>query len=171
MKKRRQTAVWVAAWLGAVFLLGQAALMSPSREWFPFYSWSMFARVPGVVDSYELWVVSWPDWPLERPVEIRAMKGTYGGWQSDPRSASQKRMSQSVTVAHLLQRTGRLWEKTGNATEVVGLRRQLESLVLPPGTVYELRVSSRDVLESWAERRERPEGGDPGRLLVRWEAQ
>lgn len=157
MKKHRRCALIAAFWLVAVFVLGQVALMFPSREIYPFYSWTMFARVPGTVNAYELWIISWPGRVLESPVEIRDRQSPVHG-------------GRSVLANSLVKRLGDFYSGDEEDTGWRDVRKQLELGFLKKGAVCELRVSSGDVLTMWELRK----GGGarvPGQLLFRWEVE
>jgi len=146
-----------ARWIGittlaTMFILGEAALLNPkgNYEWFPFYSWSMFALVPDVERNYLVKVAK----PESTAVDFR----TAGGLVQNPRS---------LEAYHLIQRWGRSVEK-GDSTEAEPLRQAFEDRYLRPGTRYRLHARTEDPLSLWKERTGKREPDSTAEPINAW---
>ncbi|MFQ3670803.1 MAG: hypothetical protein SNJ84_05035 [Verrucomicrobiia bacterium] len=139
----------VAVFGTAIFVLGEVALLfPPSHEIFPFYSWSMFALVPGEKDQFYV-LVETPEGEVEF---TRGGPGIRG--------------AQSVVAYNVMQRLGRAL-KAGNQEETERWRRQFEENFLVEGTRYRVVHRRVDPLIRWQE--ERLGSGVPAGLELLWE--
>lgn len=130
-----------ARWIGAstlavMFIIGETALLNPkgNYEWFPFYSWSMFALVPDVERNY-LVKVSRTEAP---PVDFR-------------NAGAHVRNPKHLEAYHLIQRWGRSVESK-DLSRAEELRQAFEQRYLLPGIRYRLYARAEDPLTLWKEK-------------------
>jgi hypothetical protein len=137
MKRYRLWQAWSALWLGSIALFGTILGLAGRHEIFPFYSWFLFAQVPGPTTRYTILLYSLGEGrPLGEPLRLE---------QAGP---DQVPRPHSVAAAHLVQELGRAWRR-GDQQELWRLRRVLESTYLPPSCRYALVRFQNDPLEQW----------------------
>ncbi len=151
MRIDRRMQLGIAAFGAVIFVVGELALLRPpAYEVFPFYSWSMFALVPGEKEQFYV-VVEGPDGPIEF---------TRGG----PGIVGQP----TVVAYNVIQKFGRA-ARSGDAGELALWRDQFERANLAAGTRYQLVHRKVDTMVRWRE--ERLGGGLPDGLMVVWEGE
>ncbi|GAB4245906.1 MAG: hypothetical protein OHK005_11530 [Candidatus Methylacidiphilales bacterium] len=151
MRIDRRIQLGVATFATAIFCLGELALLRPpSYEFFPFYSWSMFALVPGKREIFYVLV--------ETPHgKVDFKQGGAG-----------IRNQHSVVAYNLIQKLGRA-AAAGDAAEVAAWRGQFEKSHLEAGTRYRVVMWREDAMARW--RVERRGSGLPDDLPVVWQGE
>jgi hypothetical protein len=110
-----------------MFFIGEAALLNSkgNYEWFPFYSWSMFALVPQEEVTYRL---------TTHPISAEAVQTA--------------RKTRNLQEFHLIQKLGRAIEEE-DLLSIAELRQTLEGNHLHGNLVYEISRLKQDPLELW----------------------
>jgi hypothetical protein len=151
MSLYRRIQLAVVVFLSAMLVLGLSALMRPpSYEIFPFYSWSMFALVPGEKDQFY------------------AMVGNDGAWVEFTRAGGLVYQAQSVVAYNVIQKLGRA-ALENDSEGVANWRQQFEKNYLPPGTSFQIQHRRVDPLTRFQQ--ERRGTGVPDGLTVVMEGQ
>ncbi len=152
LKPYRKTQTILLIFLALMFLVGGAALTNSkgNYEWFPFYSWSMFALVPQEETIYRL-TVQHPEQP-EALIDFRQAQGLV----NEP---------DSLPAYHLIQKIGNAIERQ-NLTEMEELRTAFDNRYLPAGILYQVWKTREDPLTAWKQ------AGDPqqGKAIGRFKA-
>ncbi|CAF0692028.1 hypothetical protein [Candidatus Methylacidithermus pantelleriae] len=137
MKSYRFWQACSAIVLAFMILVGVFLGLGGTQEVFPFYSWFLFARVPGPMIRYELLLLSLGP-GAELPAPLALEEATIG----------QVPRPHSVAAAQLVQRLGSACSRNDRA-EVARVRRILELSYLPAGSRYALVRFRVDPLEQW----------------------
>lgn len=148
MRADRRMLLGVTGFALVIFVLGELALLRPpSHEIFPFYSWSMFALVPGEKDQFYV-LVDTPEGPVEFTRGGPGIRGAH-----------------SVVAYNVIQKLGRA-ATSGDRADLDTWREQFERTNLEPGTRYRVLHRRVDPLTRWRE--ERLGGKLPADLMEVW---
>jgi|GEM_PF-5539198 len=131
---RRAQAI-LTVFLAAMFFVGAAALTNSkgNYEWFPFYSWSMFALVPQEETIYRLRVID-PE-NTQNLIDFRQA----GQLVHEPGS---------LPAYHLIQKMGKAIT-SGQQYQLSELRAAFDTNYLPTGTAYQMIQTREDPLSAW----------------------
>ncbi|MEM6822131.1 MAG: hypothetical protein AAF558_09345 [Verrucomicrobiota bacterium] len=123
--------------LGLMFLIGELALSNSkgNYEFFPFYSWSMFALVPNEEKNYQVMIHRVGSHTLDPPIDFREA----GSFAKNPGA---------LPAYHVIQKLGKSLE-AGDIDTSKKLRNHLESTYLQPNTSYEVMKQKEDPLKLW----------------------
>jgi hypothetical protein len=135
MKQYRHNKWQSAIFLAALLVIGYAALPLPGNELFPFYSWSMFSKVPSEQNAYVVVIHEVGGKPLSPAKEFQEASGLVNS-------------PQSVVAHQVIQKLGLAYRK-GNAKEQTEVRKLFEKNYLSIGTRYELASMNYDPLTRW----------------------
>lgn len=135
MKQYRQNKWRSAIFLAAMLVIGYAALPLPGNEIYPFYSWSMFSKVPSQQNNYVVFIHEVGGKPITPAKEFQEAIGIVNS-------------PQSVVAHQVIQKLGLAYRK-GDHQAQMEIRSLFEKNYLSIGTRYELACMNYDPLTRW----------------------
>jgi hypothetical protein len=124
-----------ALFLSAMILIGYAAIPLPGNELFPFYSWSMFAKVPSERNSFAVFIHEVGGQPVTPAKEFQEA----GGMVNSPKSVVAHQVIQKLGLAYAV----------GGRAELADAKSRFEKNYLSIGTRYALVRMNYDPLTRW----------------------
>lgn len=118
-----------------MLVIGYAALPLPGNEIFPFYSWSMFSKVPTEQNNYVVFIHEVGGKQLIPAKEFQEASGIVNS-------------PQSVVAHQVIQKLGLAYRR-GDHKEQTEMRVLFEKNYLSVGTRYELASMNYDPLTRW----------------------
>lgn len=144
LSQYRRSQTILTGFLALMFLVGGAALTNSkgNYEWFPFYSWSMFALVPQEETNYRVLI-----------------QNSSGRWVDFRLAEHLVRTPDSLQAYHLIQKMGKALE-AGQVPEATTFRHSFEESFLKKGTRYAIYRFQEDPLTIWKHPEKIMDGGD-----------